>query len=190
MTRMKNFRNERKEMRKAECVASIETNEWSIFRYYRRGGARSLQWPTSFPSAGPAKVISMESFKAMKTNDLWLRKVVKADVPTLSRMRTEPTTARAGLVHGEGRRPIAFGRVADHSRLVPPPDACAAKKWRFRRNMVIYVAYSHGISQRELADVFDLPQSRISAIVREISHQLDSEPTSNSRARPTGESER
>lgn len=80
------------------------------------------------------------------------------------------------------------GVVADLSRLAPPPDAGVAKRWRFRRNMVIFVAHAQGITQRDLGAVFDLPQSRISAIVRGIVQQMDS--NSNSRIRPTGERER
>lgn len=48
-----------------------------------------------------------------------------------------------------------------------PPDASAGKRWRFRRNLVIYVAHRSGLSQRLLADVFDLPRSRVSEIIRE-----------------------
>lgn len=51
----------------------------------------------------------------------------------------------------------------------PPlaPNASAGKRWRFRRNLVIYVAHRQGLSQRLLADVFDLPRSRIAAILQE-----------------------
>jgi hypothetical protein len=49
-----------------------------------------------------------------------------------------------------------------------PPNASAGKRWRFRRNLVIYVAHRHGLSQRLLADVFDLPRSRIAAIIQEL----------------------
>jgi predicted XRE-type DNA-binding protein len=54
-------------------------------------------------------------------------------------------------------------------RSTPPlsPNASIGKRWRFRRNLVIYVAHRNGLSQRFLADVFDLPRSRISAIIRE-----------------------
>lgn len=54
-------------------------------------------------------------------------------------------------------------------RLPPlPPDASPGKRWRFRRNLVIYLAHRrNGLSQRFLADVFDLPRSRIGDIVRE-----------------------
>ena len=55
-----------------------------------------------------------------------------------------------------------------------PPDASAGKRWRFRRNLVIYVAYRNGLSQRFLADVFDLPRSRIAEIVREFRGHVDS----------------
>ena len=43
------------------------------------------------------------------------------------------------------------------------------KRWRFRRNLVIYIAHRNGFSQRILSDVFDLPRSRIASILREIS---------------------
>jgi hypothetical protein len=50
--------------------------------------------------------------------------------------------------------------------------------------MVVFVAYANGIPQRTLADVFDLPQSRISAIVRQIRTQLDEEGDGGGKARP------
>jgi hypothetical protein len=48
-----------------------------------------------------------------------------------------------------------------------PPNASVGRKWKFRRNAVIYVAYRGGISQGILADVFDLPRSRIASIIKE-----------------------
>ncbi len=48
-----------------------------------------------------------------------------------------------------------------------PADASAGKRWRFRRDLVIYVASRNGLSQRHLADVFDLPRSRIAAIIKD-----------------------
>jgi hypothetical protein len=51
--------------------------------------------------------------------------------------------------------------------------------------MVIFIAHANGVSQRELGDVFDLPQSRVSAIVRRIANQLDPEYLPNSRTRPS-----
>ena len=50
-----------------------------------------------------------------------------------------------------------------------PPNASVGKRWKFRRNVVIYVAQRSGISQRVLADVFDLPRSRIASIIKEFS---------------------
>jgi hypothetical protein len=50
-----------------------------------------------------------------------------------------------------------------------PPNASVIKRWKFRRNVVIYVAHRNGISQRVLADVFDLPRSRIASIITEFS---------------------
>ena len=48
-----------------------------------------------------------------------------------------------------------------------PTNASVGKRWRFRRNLVIYVAHQKGLSQRLLADVFDLPRSTIAGIVKE-----------------------
>lgn len=42
------------------------------------------------------------------------------------------------------------------------------RRWRLRRNLVIYIASQQGVSQRMLADVFDLPHSRIAAIIKEL----------------------
>jgi hypothetical protein len=47
------------------------------------------------------------------------------------------------------------------------PNESVVKLWKFRRNLVIYVAHRQGLSQRLLADVFDLPRSRIFEIVKE-----------------------
>ena len=48
-----------------------------------------------------------------------------------------------------------------------PPNASVGKRWKFRRNLVIVVAHRNGLSQRLLADVFDLPRSRVAAIIKE-----------------------
>ena len=53
-------------------------------------------------------------------------------------------------------------------------DATVGMRWRFRRNLVIFVAFKNGFSQRVLSDVFDLPRSRIAAIIKEISVIEDS----------------
>jgi hypothetical protein len=47
-----------------------------------------------------------------------------------------------------------------------PPNASLGRRWRFRRDLVIYVSSRSGISQRLLADVFDLPRSRIASIIK------------------------
>ena len=53
--------------------------------------------------------------------------------------------------------------------LPPPlaPNATNGQRWRFRRNLVIYLASRNGLSHRLLSDVFDLPKSRIAAIIKE-----------------------
>jgi hypothetical protein len=56
-----------------------------------------------------------------------------------------------------------------HSLPSIPPNASVGKRWRFRRNIVIYVAHRSGLSQRFLADVFDLPRSRIASIINDFS---------------------
>jgi hypothetical protein len=59
---------------------------------------------------------------------------------------------------------------------VLPPNASVGKRWKFRRNAVIYVAHRNGFSQRFLADVFDLPKSRIASIIKEFGRfQTDNE---------------
>ncbi len=67
-------------------------------------------------------------------------------------------------------RSIRAARVAEGLPRTPPlpPQASAGKRWRFRRNLVIYVAHRCGLSQRLLADVFDLPRSRVSEIIKEL----------------------
>ncbi len=50
-----------------------------------------------------------------------------------------------------------------------PPNASVGKRWKFRRNLVIYVAARSGLSQSLLSEVFDLPRSRIGAILKEFS---------------------
>jgi hypothetical protein len=46
-------------------------------------------------------------------------------------------------------------------RLITP-----GQRWKLRRDLVIFAAASQGFSLRLLADVFDLPHSRISAILK------------------------
>ena len=50
-----------------------------------------------------------------------------------------------------------------------PPNASAGRRWRFRRDMAIYALSRSGFSQRYLGDVFDLPHSRIAAIIKDFS---------------------
>lgn len=59
-----------------------------------------------------------------------------------------------------------------------PPNATVGRRWRFQRDLVIYLAHRrNGLSQRLLAEVFDLPRSRISTIIQEfparIGHAVD-----------------
>ncbi len=54
--------------------------------------------------------------------------------------------------------------------------ASVGQRWKFRRNLVIYIANQHGASQRMLADVFDLPHSRIAAILKELRQKYGQPP--------------
>ena len=69
--------------------------------------------------------------------------------------------------------------VRSAAAIAPPANASVGKRWRFRRNLVIYVAHRQGLSQRLLADVFDLPRSRIGTIIQEF-RRLDRRPSPNS----------
>ncbi len=62
-----------------------------------------------------------------------------------------------------------LSKVESASFSVPtlPENATVGRRWKFRRNLVIFIASQNGASQRLLADVFDLPHSRIAAIVKE-----------------------
>jgi hypothetical protein len=71
-----------------------------------------------------------------------------------------PTSSRHTMIHD---------RVSISAPPLPP-NASVCKRWKFRRNLVIFVAHRDGISQRLLADVFDLPRSRIAAIIKEVEH--------------------
>jgi len=64
-------------------------------------------------------------------------------------------------------KPTACGRARALTAPPVPPNASLIKRWKFRRNLVIFIAHQSGVSQRLLADVFDLPRSRIAAIVTE-----------------------
>ena len=57
-------------------------------------------------------------------------------------------------------------------------DLTVGQRWRLRRNLVIYCAFTQsGFSQRLLADVFDLPRSRIAAIIAEVELLSDKLPS-------------
>lgn len=64
--------------------------------------------------------------------------------------------------------PSRRSRSASVSADQPGKQASVGQRWKFRRNLVIYIANEHGASQRMLADVFDLPHSRIAAILKEL----------------------
>lgn len=89
-----------------------------------------------------------------------------------------PTTLRSSSRH-----------VSPVACVSPPPEhASAGKRWRFRRNLVIYVAHRQGLSQRLLAEVFDLPRSRIAEILDELRRNEGGgggDPEPDRRTRPT-----
>jgi hypothetical protein len=48
-----------------------------------------------------------------------------------------------------------------------------AARWRLHRDLVILIANRAGVSQRVLADVFDLPRSRIAVIIKMIKQRCE-----------------
>ena len=66
---------------------------------------------------------------------------------------------------------------ADADRVLPSADVLSAtrastkasvlSRWKQRRNLVIYVAHKSGLSQRLLADVFDIPRSSVAAAIKQ-----------------------
>lgn len=65
-------------------------------------------------------------------------------------------------------KPDRIRLATSEVRRVPIPQVSSAgQRWRFRRNLVIFGASQIGFSQRVLADVFDLPHSRIASIIKE-----------------------
>lgn len=50
----------------------------------------------------------------------------------------------------------------------PGPGDTPGRRWRWRRNVAIFVLNSAGFSQRWLADTFDLPRSRVAEIVKDM----------------------
>ena len=109
----------------------------------------------------------MKDFKSFKNQELRSAVPEAEDHSRPRRLRGPATTAERG-----GRMCDLWKGFGDRSNLAPRPGASLTELWRFQRDMVIFLAHSHGISQRILANVFDLPQSRISAIVRGIDIKL------------------
>jgi hypothetical protein len=65
------------------------------------------------------------------------------------------------------RGSMTIARLSLPSTPPLPPNTSIGKRWKFRRNFVIFVAHRNGFSQRLLADVFDLPRSRIASIIKD-----------------------
>jgi hypothetical protein len=115
----------------------------------------------------------MKSSKWLNCKELRLENPVSKDQTPHRRVRGTATAAEESESHGHGGESRIGGQAL--SMLTPRPGSSLTELWRFQRDMVIYLAHSHGISQRILANVFDLPQSRISAIVRGINFKLNME---------------
>ena len=79
----------------------------------------------------------------------------------LSQVESIPHRAAAG----RSASPGSSQRLAG---VKPEKSVSVGRRWKLRRNLVIYIANQHGASQRMLADVFDLPHSRIAAILKEL----------------------
>lgn len=71
-------------------------------------------------------------------------------------------------ITSRGKWALGVNKVVGKERLLPSPltECTAGQRWRFRRDLVIYIASQNGASQRLLGDVFDLPHSRIAAIIK------------------------
>ena len=107
-----------------------------------------------------------------------LKDFPKHDLQSIMETKREPGPCRRvwgdELDHSDDYEPggvdsleVIRGRGPALLRTVPD-NATAGKMWKFRRNIVIFVAHRDGIPQRVLADVFDLPKSRIASIIKEI----------------------
>jgi hypothetical protein len=107
--------------------------------------------------------------------------VTRFSIATYVEMSSKKWHGLVQKVEG-GRRPdrsramtksIRLPRFREDTRstLIHPlsPNASVGQRWRFRRDVVIYVASRSGISQRSLAEVFDLGRSRIAKILEEFS---------------------
>jgi hypothetical protein len=85
--------------------------------------------------------------------------------------RPDPERSKAPLPRkGDLMASTTFlSKIATVSTSLPTlgENASVGRRWKFRRNPVIFIASQNGASQRLLADVFDLPHSRIAAIVKE-----------------------
>ena len=79
--------------------------------------------------------------------------------------------AESNVVPDASGDPAAASAVGRRRR-----PSTVGQRWKLRRNLVIYIASQHGASQRLLADVFDLPHSRIAAILKELRQQYGPSP--------------
>lgn len=87
-------------------------------------------------------------------------------------MSIRNTCARESGVKIKGlRKPVSIDPSIAPSAKAEAAAGCfstVGKRWRFRRNLAIYLAHEAGMSQRFLADVFDLPRSGIGTIIQEM----------------------
>ncbi len=77
----------------------------------------------------------------------------------------EEFTAAMSTIPSAQHRPHA--RVTAAFRASSDEPRTIAQRWRFRRDLAMFLAHRAGLSQRILADVFDLPRSRVSVILKE-----------------------
>lgn len=103
----------------------------------------------------------------MQNHDLKRKAAQKLGPDGHSRMRTDGDCSGSGALPKalRARRPTEDAVVP--KRPSPPSTAGVGKRWKFRRNVVIFIAYRNGVSQRGLADVFDLPRSTIAAVIKD-----------------------
>jgi|GEM_PF-6935403 len=77
---------------------------------------------------------------------------------------------------GRGRQGLVKLRLPPEPELIrlryPDREPTVSQRWKFRRALVMYYAHRVGCSHRFLADVFDLPHSRVSGILSEFDEFL------------------
>lgn len=91
----------------------------------------------------------------------------------------DPSYAVNKMVTKERQRPrnnYEMGWVSDACKLVGTREARSklsiGKRQKLVRNVSIYIAHKGGMSHRELGELYNLPHSRVHAIIKEFNEGL------------------